>query len=88
LYSKKKGKKVFKILSFFSFFKFFLLSITPLYIAKMSPDTVMPPHPGLDTLTNIDELKHLCPAFSKGCPYAALEEVDSLAVSQGELSRW
>lgn len=54
----------------------------------MSPDTtVMPPHPGLDTLTNIDELKHLCPAFSKGCPYASLEEVDSLAVSQGELSR-
>ncbi|KAI8091242.1 heme oxygenase-domain-containing protein [Gilbertella persicaria] len=50
-------------------------------------DTTMPPHPGLEKLTNIDELKHLCPAFSKGCPYAALEEVDSLAVSHGELSR-
>lgn len=54
----------------------------------MSPDTVMPPHPGLDGLANMEELKHLCPAFSKGCPYAVLEEVDSLAVSHGELSRW
>ncbi|EPB92498.1 hypothetical protein HMPREF1544_00511 [Mucor circinelloides 1006PhL] len=50
-------------------------------------ETIMPPHPGLEGLTNIDELKHLCPAFSKGCPYAALEEVDSIAVSHGELSR-
>ncbi|KAI8337314.1 heme oxygenase-domain-containing protein [Blakeslea trispora] len=50
-------------------------------------DTVMPPHPGLEGLTNIDELKHLCPAFSKGCPYAALEEVNSLAVSYGDVSR-
>ncbi|KAG1299103.1 hypothetical protein G6F66_001111 [Rhizopus arrhizus] len=50
-------------------------------------NTIMPPHPGLDNLTNLDELKHLCPAFSKGCPYAKLEEVDSLAVSRGEVSR-
>jgi hypothetical protein len=57
----------------------------------MSPDEepVIPVgHPGLDHLTNIEELKHLCPAFSKGCPYAALEEVDTLAVSHGEVSRW
>ncbi|KAI8331986.1 heme oxygenase-domain-containing protein [Choanephora cucurbitarum] len=50
-------------------------------------ETGMPPHPGLEGLTNIDELKHLCPAFSKGCPYAALEEVNSLAVSHGDVSR-
>ncbi|GAA5806795.1 hypothetical protein MFLAVUS_000143 [Mucor flavus] len=53
----------------------------------MSPETVMPPHPGLEGLTNIDELKHLCPAFSKGCPYATLEEVESVAMSHGELFR-
>ncbi|KAG2236118.1 heme oxygenase-domain-containing protein [Thamnidium elegans] len=53
----------------------------------MSPETVMPPHPGLEGLTNIDELKHLCPAFSKGCPYASLEEVESVAMSHGELFR-
>ncbi|KAI7902125.1 heme oxygenase-domain-containing protein [Cokeromyces recurvatus] len=51
----------------------------------MSSD--IPPHPGLDTLTNIEELKHLCPAFSKGCPYAKLEEVDTVVVNRGELSR-
>lgn len=54
----------------------------------MSPETVMPPHPGLEGLTNIDELKHLCPAFSKGCPYATLEEVESVAMSHGDLFRW
>lgn len=51
-------------------------------------DIAMPPHPGLDSLTDVDKLKHLCPAFSKGCPYAKLEELDSLAVSRGEVSRW
>ncbi|ORE22170.1 hypothetical protein BCV71DRAFT_241155 [Rhizopus microsporus] len=50
-------------------------------------DIAMPPHPGLDSLTDVDKLKHLCPAFSKGCPYAKLEELDSLAVSRGEVSR-
>ncbi|CEP11162.1 hypothetical protein [Parasitella parasitica] len=50
-------------------------------------DTIMPPHPGLEGLTNIDELKHLCPAFLKGCPYAALEEADSIVASKGEISR-
>ncbi|KAI8984222.1 heme oxygenase-domain-containing protein [Mycotypha africana] len=48
---------------------------------------MVPPHPGLDTLTNVDELKHLCPAFSKGCPFANMEEVASVAVSRGEVSR-
>ncbi|CEG67815.1 hypothetical protein RMATCC62417_04181 [Rhizopus microsporus] len=50
-------------------------------------DIAMPPHPGLDSLTDVDKLKHLCPAFSKGCPYAKLEELDSLAVNRGEVSR-
>ncbi|KAG0168484.1 hypothetical protein DFQ28_006946 [Apophysomyces sp. BC1034] len=48
---------------------------------------VIPPHPGLDHLTNVGELKHKCPAFSSGCPYASFEEVDSLAVSFGEVSK-
>jgi hypothetical protein len=49
---------------------------------------MMPPHPGLDTLTNIEGLKHLCPAFSKGCPYAQIDEVNTITVSRGELTRW
>lgn len=54
----------------------------------MSSETIMPPHPGLEGLTNMEELKHLCPAFAKGCPYAAIEEVNTITVSRGELSRW
>ncbi|KAF7730687.1 hypothetical protein EC973_001636 [Apophysomyces ossiformis] len=52
-----------------------------------SSTVVMPPHPGLDHLTNVEELKHKCPAFSAGCPYANMEEVDHLAVSFGEVSK-
>lgn len=48
---------------------------------------VMPPHPGLDNV-DLDGLKHKCPAFATGCPYAKIEEVESLAVSFGELSKW
>ncbi|KAI8384436.1 heme oxygenase-domain-containing protein [Radiomyces spectabilis] len=47
----------------------------------------MPPHPGLDMISNPEELKHLCPAFASGCPYAKMEEVESVAVSFGELSK-
>jgi hypothetical protein len=47
-----------------------------------------PPHPGLDHLSNFDELKHLCPAFAKGCPYANVDQVDSLAVKSAEINRW
>ncbi|KAI8888266.1 hypothetical protein K501DRAFT_210725 [Backusella circina FSU 941] len=49
--------------------------------------TAPPPHPGLDHLDNFDELKHLCPAFAKGCPYANVDQVDSLAVKSADISR-
>ncbi|KAI8990028.1 heme oxygenase-domain-containing protein [Pilobolus umbonatus] len=51
------------------------------------PDTITPPHPGLDRLANTDELKKLCPAFQNGCPYAKMNVVDSLAVTHGEISK-
>ncbi|KAG1437836.1 hypothetical protein G6F56_012910 [Rhizopus delemar] len=35
-------------------------------------------YPELDTFKNLDELKRICPAFLKGCPYANLEELDPL----------
>jgi hypothetical protein len=66
------------------FLSFFFLSLT----MSANNNIAMPPHPGLDSLTDVDKLKHLCPAFSKGCPYAKLEELDSLAVNRGEVSRW
>lgn len=59
-----------------------------IFLSANMSETTMPPHPGLEGLTNIDELKHLCPAFSKGCPYAKIEEVNTITVSRGELSRW
>ncbi|KAI8329946.1 heme oxygenase-domain-containing protein [Chlamydoabsidia padenii] len=46
----------------------------------------MPPHPGLEGV-DLEGLKHKCPAFAVGCPYAKIEEVESLAVSFGELSK-
>ncbi|KAI8065095.1 heme oxygenase-domain-containing protein [Gongronella butleri] len=46
----------------------------------------LPPHPGLEGV-DLDNLKHKCPAFATGCPYAKIEEADSLAVSFGELSK-
>ncbi|CAO3590720.1 unnamed protein product [Absidia cylindrospora] len=52
----------------------------------MTDHTAMPPHPGLEGV-DIEGLKHKCPAFAVGCPYAKIDEVDSLAVSFGELSK-
>ncbi|CAO3640343.1 unnamed protein product [Cunninghamella echinulata] len=52
----------------------------------MVETTSLPPHPGLENV-DIDDLKHKCPAFAAGCPYAKIEEVDSVAVSFGELKK-
>ncbi|KAG0749620.1 hypothetical protein G6F62_000364 [Rhizopus arrhizus] len=48
---------------------------------------IVPSHSELDTLNKFEKLKRLCPAFSKGCPYSDLEELNSLAVNRGEASR-
>ncbi|KAI8093687.1 heme oxygenase-domain-containing protein [Halteromyces radiatus] len=52
----------------------------------VNPQYTTLPHPGLEDV-DIDGLKHKCPAFATGCPYAKIDEVDSLAVSFGELSK-
>jgi hypothetical protein len=66
----------------------FLLSSLFLFpLIDTMTEHVMPPHPGLDNV-DLDGLKHKCPAFATGCPYAKIEEVESLAVSFGELSKW
>ncbi|KAM3578339.1 hypothetical protein VKS41_009240 [Umbelopsis sp. WA50703] len=52
------------------------------------PTLVMPPHPGLDMISdNYEDLKKKCPAFSAGCPYAKTEEYNTMAASVGDISK-
>ncbi|CAO3610507.1 unnamed protein product [Cunninghamella blakesleeana] len=74
--------------TFFPQFIFSLLSFFSFLISKknMVETSNLPPHPGLENV-DIDDLKHKCPAFATGCPYAKIEEAESLAASFGELKK-
>lgn len=53
----------------------------------MPENTLPPQHPGLEGV-DLEGLKHKCPAFASGCPYAKVDQVESLAVNSAELAKW
>ncbi|ORZ07092.1 heme oxygenase-domain-containing protein [Absidia repens] len=52
----------------------------------MAESTLPPHHPGLEGV-DLEGLKHKCPAFSSGCPYAKVDQVESLAINSAELAK-